>query len=402
MARRILFAALLGIFAVAGGLCATASAEDAPGREKSSDATAVSQLTSGELELLQQRIKNWSELPVEKQERIARRVLSLRNMTDEERTRLRDRIAHKVRHPDTIGRTPRDRLPDMRHMWAVAKGLGALATEGLISKDVQRAARAKGIHSGHLEAALLRRFFGRLQQARLADIESLDPSTLPPRLRLAFQRLQRAVQSPDLRIRNKARLDMAQIAVVHEVKQLLEGTPRPKPEFDKQTAPPTREQREAWHKLMMAHYRKIGQQVQAKWPAAFAATREELAAVATDGDALAKWVESHGSADARVPNKIQLLRALMSINSYVARSDGNQALRDQFDALLRTVLTEQQVPEAMIKRLIEAEPRRRGQLLMRMLKERGDQGWQRRDGARKRREGGMRRPDKDDKDEKDK
>ncbi len=395
-ARRLLFVMLFGIFTVAGGLCATAVAEDAPAREKASDATAVSQLTAGELKLLQKRIKNWAELPVEKQERVARRVLSLRNMTDEERARLRDRIAHKVRHPETSrGSASRDRRPDMRHMWAVAKGLGALAAEGLISKDVQRGLRAKGIHGGHLESALLRRFFGRLQKQRLKGIEALDAQTLPERLRPYFLRLKQTLQSKDKRIRDKALMDMARMAVVGEVKQLLDGAPRPKSDFDKQTAAPTREQREAWHKLMVAHYRKIGEQARAKWPEAFEATRQELAAVAADLDKLGTWVETHGRSDKRGTGNAQVLRAVMTINRYVALNAGNQELRKRYDALLGSVLKQRGLTSEQVEGLVKLEPRQRMQMLGRILKEFVGKDRQARNGRRRPGGGGIRRPERD-------
>ena len=390
-APRTLLVVLLGLSVLVGGFCATASAEDAPVRERVSDASAVSKLTAGERKLLEQRIKNWAELPAAKQERIARRVLQLRNMTAEERARLRDRIAHKVRHPEMGAKgTPRGRRHEMRHMWAVAKGLGSLMAKGRVTKDVQRALHAKGIRGGHLEAALLRRFFARIQKQRMADVETIEASTLDPRLREQFLRAKGALESPSERQREKAKKEMAQLAVVNDVKQLLDGSPRPKPPFDKQTAPPTREQREAWQKQMVAHYQGIGEQVRAKWPEAYKQTQAELGKVAKDADKLVEWVQKHGHAARQGDPALQALRGLAFLNSYVAKRPGNKALRTQFDALLRTALEDQQVPPKMIKRLLETKPQDRGQMLLQMMKQRGGAAWQRRDGRR--RSGGMRQP----------
>ena len=69
-----------------------AVAEDAPSPEKSKEKGTVEQLTAEELDFLRKKFPGWEKLDARRQAHIARNVIRLREMSDEERAKLKSRM----------------------------------------------------------------------------------------------------------------------------------------------------------------------------------------------------------------------------------------------------------------------------------------------------------------------
>ena len=134
--------------------------------------SAVDRLTDAERALLLKKLPNWGELDPARQEHIARRVLRLRDLSDEQRRALRTRSAEMRRRMRKSGRDPHERHQRTRR-GALPALLGRILSrtlDGHVQATLTDAQRAQGLTERSAKRALLRPLWTRVMAYEVAAL----------------------------------------------------------------------------------------------------------------------------------------------------------------------------------------------------------------------------------------
>lgn len=382
---------LLCLAALLVGVAPMALADDVQ-----EDASAVSQLTAEELAALKQRLgAKWDQLDAQKKERIAKGVLRIRNLSVEDRQKLRERIA-RAREEKAAGRNVGKDLESYRmmrgksrRMFQIAaklgKGAGRVAASGLSQADRQ-AIRRLGARDDKIINAFQFHLQRRIQAeiVEREDVWKLPIERFPESRRKEVEALRaRVAEWPASRKRMYAHR-LAWLLYQQKMVELSGTVERPdwkaKPKEGASSEEIARFRADR-RKAMEEYYRKLGEAVQLTWPDAFSHTVLELKTAAQkaanhqDADLL-NWVfpQLKGRDGARGGSA---LMALMSLDRRMSRSgDKGERMRPHVSALVKWILVEDHKadPARVDAALAKPDPRERWAALKSLMKRRGPDG----------------------------
>lgn len=266
--RRLLCGLLPALFVVL--LLATTARAEEP--------SALERLTTEERVYLEAQVPDWDELSAQRRERIARSVIRIRELPEEKRRALLDRI-QRLKHGREAGRGPRPgrlehhldprRVKSHRRRTHVMKAVGAVLWSGL-PEDTRRA--IDRTYAGHdrerVRMAFFRRLVGRIAKRRAEEGVPAIPvsADLSPEWRRGLEKLRAEAEAGDAGALRK----LAHISVFHDLRSAGAELER--------NGPPDE-----------AAVRRLGARVKEQYPEAFAATIAELAEAAQDETALRRY-----------------------------------------------------------------------------------------------------------------
>lgn len=352
----LLLAALVGLLPLGGDLLSPAAADEA---------TCLARLTSAELEALQRRVPGWDELEAAKKERIACAVLRMRNLSEEDRRRLRERGDMYRSRPDAMRSDGRRRRGNDSHAAAMAMAQGALRVAlADMPKETVRGFRTARIQRARMEAAFLRRMV-ESEVARLAPrVHELEDDAFPRWMRRRVADMKTRLASQDDPAMRK-RLAMA--VLMGRVARLVSEAP----EKPKAAEGLSDEERKAFHKTRVAWYEALGAKVEETWPEAFADAKRDFMARASDMDAMKAWLERYGVSPHEARSGIHRLMLLNRLESWarkLAQRDEGKALA-HVHGLMTACLRELGRSESEISAFLAKTGAERGAMLQALKSE---------------------------------
>lgn len=343
----LLCALLIGLAA------STAYAEDAP--VTNDRKSAVEQLQPEELEAIKQRLpKAWSAYSAEQQERIARGVLRLRNMSAEQRAKFQERMDQALA-AKRAGVNLNKKFDAMRKhrgrfdaAWKIGKGTGQLIRESLGDETTQKlAALPIRVHGRHLDMAFSRMFIETVISAAQQGVMAVDPATLPERLRKQFQAKQRKIASLPADKAERYKRHLAHIVVTAQVMQMLEGVERPahlsREALRDLDAAERKARMQAHREAHEVYFRAIGEKARARWPEAFDKTVATIRELADDPDKIGRIITRHGRGggrDSRSRMGGNPVMQVLLMERYFKGLPSESTLRGHTAAIIRGLLIE--------------------------------------------------------------
>lgn len=334
----ILCALLVGLTAA----YAHADDVDPTARPKS----AVEALLPEELAALEKRLPQpWASYSAEQQERIARGVLRLRNLTPEQRAKLERRMDEALA-AKRAGVDLDKKFAAMRRnrshydaSFKIGKGVGQLLRASLDDATKRKLAALPGrLRGRHLEMMFSRLYIEQVITATEQRVLQVDVDTLPEHLREGFEAKRAKLGDAPPEKAARYRRHLAHIVVTGQVLELLRGIERPKrSDFDGADA----DARAAHRAAHEGYFRAVGEKAKATWPAAFDATLLRIRALADDPEQLAGLLVQQATRgrDGR-PRGMSGVYSLLMLDRQLRGLPSESALRANLDALLRGLLVE--------------------------------------------------------------
>lgn len=279
-------------------LAGTATAGDPDDKAAKPKQSAVEQLRPEELAALKRKLPNWDELDANRQQRIAKGVLRLRDMTPEQRKQFERRL-EEIRRAKGEGRDPakefakwRGAKEQERREWhssmKLAKGVGMLIREQLGEATWKQIKSHLPVHQKHLEMAFHRLFSEALVTHIAETVTDVDPATLNKRYRGMFERKQKLLaKATDDAQKQRVLRHMAHLVARSQAASVLEGVTKPKLDRAQLEDMDPQERRKLQHESYTTYMRAIGAASVARWPAPFAAAVTEIKERAQDPEKFA-------------------------------------------------------------------------------------------------------------------
>ena len=262
-------------------LCVVALVWGAPDAQ-AEERAALERLTAEERAHLESQVSGWAELSAERQEKIARTVIRIRELPEAQRRALLERI-QRLKRGREAGRGPRPerlghhldprRMQAHRHRGHVMRAVGAVlwgelpeATRTAIEGSLEKRDR------GRVAMAFFRRFVGRIAEERAREGVPPIPVSpdLPPKERKGLEALRAKAEAGDERALER----LAHMSVVHDLQRAAAELGRDGPPDE-------------------AAMRRLGARVHEAYPEAFAASVAELTEAAHSEEALRRYAP-HG------------------------------------------------------------------------------------------------------------
>lgn len=272
--RRILTTASILLVALVLG-AAIARAEE-PGTPEQPG--ALERLTAEERAQLESRVAGWADLTAERKEKIALTMIRLRDMSEEKRRALLERI-ERLKRGREAGRGPRPgrlehhldprRMKDHRRRGHVMRAVGDVlwgelpeATRTRIESSLEKHER------GHVSRAFFRRLVGRIAEERARDgVPPIPvPPDVPPEWKQGMEELRAKAEAGD----EGALKRLAHMSVFHDLQRVADELGR--------DGPPDEDA-----------VRRLGARVRKAYPEAFAASIAELEEAAGSEESLRRY-----------------------------------------------------------------------------------------------------------------
>ncbi|MDJ0975395.1 MAG: hypothetical protein QNJ98_13100 [Planctomycetota bacterium] len=383
-----------------GLVATTAYADDAEPTAKPK--SAVGALKPDELAALEKRLpKPLSSYTAEEQERIARGVLRLRNLTPEQRAKLKQRMDEALA-AKRAGVDLDKKFAAMRRnrshydaSFKIGKGVGQLLRASLDDATKQKLAELPGrLRGRHLDMMFSRLYIENVIAATEDGVMKLDASTLPERMQKPFEAKRAKVENASPEKAERYKRHLAHLVVTGKVMQLLEGIERPKRKDFQGLGDG---QREAHRRAYEAYFRAVGEKAKATWPDAFDATVVKIRDLADDPAELAQLLVRQASRgrDGRDGRQRPMsgVYSLLMLDRQLRGLPSESELRVHLNALIRGLLVERhKLDPAKVDAAMAKEGRERSKAFRELFKGMGDGRGNRWPGRGNGRPGGRDRP----------